>query len=137
MVDVAPATTLASIRTNWVPYILGAAEAVMNGQIIEEAVPGHVHGNDISAGFEQDWVQILELNRQAVADGTEDKMNQLIENFKKEKVDVFRGKYTGVNPEDPSDTIDLTLGFKETEHSSSPSFRYILNECVIEERTNN
>ena len=50
---------------------------------------------------------------------------------------MFKGNYTGVNPDDPSDTIDLNLGYKETRDSSSPSFRYILQECVIEESENN
>ena len=137
MVDVAPATTLVSIRTNWVPYILGATEAVLRNQVIEETVPGHVHGNDISAGFDQDWVELLELNKHAAVEGTEERINQLIEAFQKEKIEVFKGNYTGVNPDDPSDTIDLNLGYKETRDSSSPSFRYILQECVIEESENN
>ena len=137
MVDVAPATTLVSIRTNWIPYILSATEAIMNGQIIEETVAGHLHGNDISAGFEQDWVELLELNRHLTVEGTEEKVNQLIQAFKKEKVEVFKGNYVGVNPDDPSDTIDLSQGFKENRDSSSPGFRYILRECVIEESGSN
>ena len=133
MVDVAPATTLVSIRTNWVPYILSATEAVMNNEVIEEVVPGHIHGNDISAGFEQDWVELLELNEYLAAEGTQKEVKRLIDAFKKGKIDVFKGRYTGVNPVDPIDTIDLTLGYTEMKDSSSPSFRYILRECVIEE----
>ncbi len=136
MVDVAPGTTLASIRTNWVPYIVGATEAVMKNMVIEEYVPGHLHGNDISAGFEQGWVELLELNKQVAVEGTEEKINQLIDAFKKEKVNVFKGNYIGVSPDNPSDTIDLSLGYKEMSESSSPSFRYILQECVIEETGN-
>ena len=90
MVDVAPATTLVSIRTNWVPYILGATEAVLRNQVIEETVPGHVHGNDISAGFDQDWVELLELNKHAAVEGTEERINQLIEAFRKERLKCSR-----------------------------------------------
>ena len=133
MMDVAPSTALVSLRTNWTPYILSATEAVLNGHTIESSVPGHVHGRDISAGFDHDWVQILELNKQLAAPGTEDRLNRVIDSLKKGKTEVFRGNYVGVNPDDPSDTIDLNLGYKENENSSSPSFRYILRDCVIEE----
>ena len=75
--DVAPSTALVSLRTNWTPYILSATEAVLNGHTIESSVPGHVHGRDISAGFDHDWVQILELNKQLAAPGTEDRLNLL------------------------------------------------------------
>ena len=133
MMDVAPSTALVSLRTNWTPYILSATEAVLNGHTIESTVTGHVHGRDISAGFDHDWVQILELNKQLAAPGTEDRLNRVIDSLKKGKTEVFRGNYVGVNPDDPSDTIDLNLGYKENENSSSPSFRYILRDCVIEE----
>ena len=133
MMDVAPSTALVSLRTNWTPYILGVTEAVLNGRSIENTVPGHAHGHDISAGFDQNWVQILELNKQLAAPGTEEKLNRVIDSLKKGKIDVFRGDYTGVNPDDPTDTIDLNQGYRENEKSSSPSFRYILQDCVIEE----
>jgi len=133
MMDVAPSTALVSLRTNWTPYILGAAEAVMKDKVIEQTVQGHVHGNDISAGFDEDWVQMLELNTHLAAPGTEEKMNQAIEDFRRGKIDVFRGDYIGVDPDDPSDTIDLNQGFQENEHSSVPSFRYVLKDFILEE----
>ena len=133
MMDVAPSTALISLRTNWTPYILSATEAVLNGKPIENAVPGHVHGRDISAGFDQNWVQLLELNNQLAAPGTEEHLNRVTDSLKKGKTEVFRGNYTGVNPEDPTDTIDLKTGYRENEFSSAPSFRYILQECVTEE----
>lgn len=133
MMDVAPSTALISLRTNWTPYILSATEAVLNGKTIESSVPGHVHGRDISAGFDQNWVQLLELNNQLAAPGTEERLNRVVDSLKKGKTEVFRGNYTGVNPEDPTDTIDLKAGYRENEFSSAPSFRYILQECVTEE----
>ncbi len=133
MMDVAPSTALVSLRTNWTPYILSAAEAVMKDKVIEQTVQGHVHGNDISAGFDEDWVQMLELNTHLAAPGTEEKMNQVIEDFRRGKIDVFRGDYIGVDPDDPSDTIDLNQGFQENEHSSVPSFRYVLKDYILEE----
>ena len=105
----------------------------MKDKVIEQTVQGHVHGNDISAGFDEDWVQMLELNTHLAAPGTEEKMNQVIEDFRRGKIDVFRGDYIGVNPDDPSDTIDLNQGFQENEHSSVPSFRYVLKDYILEE----
>ena len=133
MMDVAPSTALVSLRTNWTPYILSATEAILDGHTIENTVPGHAHGRDISAGFDYNWVQILELNKQLAAPGTEERLNRVIDSLRKGKTEVFHGDYTGVNPDDPSDTIDLNQGYRENENSSSPSFRYILQDCVIEE----
>ena len=133
MMDVAPSSALVSIRTNWVPYVLQATEAVMRNEDIEKVVSGNLHGNDISAGFEEDWVQMLELNKHAAAEGTEDRMNRTIASIIKGKASIFSGKYTGVNPDDPSDTIDLSKGFTEHRDSSSPSFRYILKDVITED----
>ena len=133
MIDVAPTTSLVSTRVNWVPYITGAVGAVLNGDAIERSVSGDVHGNDICAGFERDWVQILDLNKYIAAYGTEERMNRAIEAFRRGGIDVFRGDYTGVDPDDPADTCDLRQGFTENADSSSPSFHYILDDVIIVE----
>lgn len=132
MMDVAPSCALVSIRTNWIPYIQQAVDAVWQKQDIEKVVKGNLHGNDISAGFEEDWVQMLELNKHAAAAGTEERMNRTIASFQKGKVAVFQGKYTGVNPNNPADRVDLSKGWEENKKSSSPSFCYILDDVVIE-----
>ena len=67
----------------------------------------------------------------AAAEGTEERMNRAIASLQKGK-SIFSGKYTGVNPTDPNDTIDLSKGFEECRTSSSPSFRYILQDFVVE-----
>jgi basic membrane protein A len=131
MMDVAPSSALVSIRTNWAPYVIQAVQAVMNGREIEEAVEGNVHGNDMSAGFDAGWVELLEMNRFVAADGTEDKVGKTIEAMKKGRIKVFSGNYTGVNPMNPADTIDLNNGYTECQYSSRPSFNYILKDCII------
>ncbi len=133
MMDVAPSCALVSLRTNWVPYVLQATEAVLQKTDIERVVKGNLHGNDISAGFEEDWVQMLELNKRAAAEGTEDRMNRAIAEIRSGKVSVFSGEYTGVSPDDPADTVDLARGYTEHKGSSSPSFRYILKDVIIED----
>ena len=134
MIDFAPTTSLISCRINWIPYMLGAVDAVLYGYNIESHVDAHIHGNDASAGFDKDWVQMVELNTSICAKGTQEMMESVIEDFKKGKIEVFKGEYTGTNPYDPSDTIDLRDGFTENETTSAPMFCYVLDDVItIEE----
>ena len=133
MIDVAPAAYLIGCRVNWTPYILGAVEAVMTHQDIEKAVPGSVHGRDMSAGFEEGWVEMLEINQHLAVYGTQDRMNKAIDQFRKGKKDiVYKGDYAGVNPDDSSDTISLKESYIENESSSYPTFGYIIDGVIIE-----
>lgn len=130
MIDVAPTTTLVSSRIDWSQYIFEAVGAVLAEDKIEDHVSGNIHGNDVGAGFEQDWVQVLEINNLIAADGTEDAVNEAIDKFKKNQLKVFAGDYVGVNPEDPNDTIDLNNGYDENKELSAPSFHYILKDVI-------
>ena len=130
MMDVAPTTSLVSTRINWTPYILGAAEAVRRGVPIESYVKGHVHGHDIGAGFDLDWVRMVELNTYEAAPGTKEAMEDAENALKRGELQIFRGDYTGVDPFDPTDTIDLKQGYKENEFCSAPAFHYVLDDYV-------
>ena len=133
MMDVAPSSSLVSIRTNWVPYVLQATQAVMDDQVIESVVEAHDHDRDMSAGFESGWVEMLELNKFIAAEGTQAKINNAIEGLKKGRIKVFSGNYFGVNPVNPVDTIDLNNGYIECQYSSNPSFSYILQDYITVE----
>ena len=133
MMDIAPSCALASIRTNWAPYVIQAVQAVMSGTSIENTVEAHEHGRDLSAGFESGWVELMELNKFIAAEGTQEKIDNAIEGIKKGKIRVFSGNYTGVNPLNASDTIDLNEGFTENQYSSNPSFGYILKDYITVE----
>ena len=87
----------------------------------------------MSAGFEDGWVELLDLNEFAAAEGTKAATSKAIEEMKKGKLTVFSGPYIGVNPRNPGDTIDLREGYNENELSSSPSFSYILRDCIFVE----
>ena len=130
MTDIAPTSSLISCRINWEPYIVGACEAMLQGRRIEQAVSGNVHGNDIGAGFEQGWVEMLNLNELIAAEGTKEKTDELIEAFKDGTAEVFKGDYTGTDPSDPTRTIDLSSGYIENENSSAPTFSYVLNDVI-------
>ncbi len=130
MLDVAPTTALVSTRVNWTPYLIAAVEAVQKHDRIEQHVKAHIHGNDAGAGFDRDWVQIVEINDHAVADGTQEAVAEAIERFDRGELRVFEGPYTGTDPTDPTDTVDLSRGYPENETSSAPTFHYVLDDIV-------
>ena len=133
MIDVAPNTSLISTRVNWVPYVVAATHAVLEGREIEKSMPGSVHGNDVCAGLDQGWVDVMELNRQIAAYGTEERVNRTIEALKKGTIEVFKGDYFGVSLSDPKDVIDLSYGYKENETTSWPTFDYLLKDIITVE----
>lgn len=130
MMDIAPTAALVSVRINWAPYITGAARAVLTRKEIEKTVPGNVHGRDMSGGFSKGWVDVAEINSSTVAPGTEEAINQAIDQLSRGKLDIFKGNYTGTDPENPGDTIDLKEGYRENKDSSCASFHYILDKYV-------
>ena len=130
MIEIAPTSSLISCRINWEPYMVAACEAVLQDRKIEDHVKGHIHGNDIGAGFKHGWIEMLNLNEFIAADGSKELIEQLIEDFRNEKPEVFKGPYTGTDPNDPSRSIDLTDGYNENENSSAPTFCYVLNDVI-------
>lgn len=133
MANVAPTTYLTGCKINWEPYVTGAVESVLKDKKIEENVKGNVVGNDMGAGFEEGWVEMLELNELVAAKGTKAKMQEVINGFKKGKIQVFQGDYIGVDPEDPKDTCNLKKGYIENENSSAPTFHYVLKDVITVE----
>ncbi len=131
MLDRALSCALVSIRTNWIPYVTEAVQAMMNGRKIENAVRGNVHGRDMSAGFEYGWVEMLDLNEFIAAKGTRKALDQAIDSLKKGRLKIFSGNYIGVNPRNAADKIDLKEGYIENQYSSSPSFSYHLKDYII------
>ena len=133
MTDIAPGTSLISVNVNWSPYVVGAVKAVMAREGIEKSVPGSANGNDLSGGFDQGWVQVLDLNRQIAAYGTEEKLGKVVDGLKNGSIEVFKGDYVGVDIDDPTQTIDLSQGFKENDGHSWPSFHYLLKDVITVE----
>ncbi|MBP5331311.1 MAG: BMP family ABC transporter substrate-binding protein [Lachnospiraceae bacterium] len=133
MSEVAPGSSLVTARICWEPYVLAAVEAIINDRNIEKTLSGHgrIHGNDISAGFEEDWVEMDDLNLQVAAPGTKEAMDNAINRFKRGNTDfVFKGDYKGVDPSDPSQTCDLKDGYTENKNTSYPLFHYILTDII-------
>ena len=131
MSEVAPGTSLITARIDWEPYVLSAVEAVMENRPIESVVAGKIHGTDVSAGFEKGWVEMIDQNQHTLAPGSIEAMDSAIERFTRGEVDfVFKGDYTGTDPDDPSRTCDLRNGYIENENTSYPLFDYILDDVV-------
>jgi len=133
MVDIAPSTSLVGTRVNWAPYVVSAVEALLEGREIEKHVPGAVFGNDMCAGFDQGWVELTELNRQLAPYGAEEKLDKAIDALRKGTLEVFRGNYVGVDPDNPDDTVDLSRGYRENADSSWPTFHYVLKDVITVE----
>lgn len=133
MRDIAPTTYLIGSKINWCPYMTKAVEAVLLDKDIESHVKGNVNGNDIGSGFDNDWVQMLEINDFVAPVGTQKTVDKLIDDFKNKRIQVFKGDYIGVDPFDPTDTIDLNDGYIESEFSSAPSFHYVLKDVITVE----
>ena len=131
MLDVAPTTSLCSTRINWAPYMVAAVGAVLDGVSIESRVDGNVHGQDVGAGFEKNWVQMLELNTIICADMTEETVDAVVDALINKQLEVFKGDYTGTDPFDENDTIDLREGYIENENSSAPTFHWVLDDVII------
>ena len=114
--------------------MIAATTAVLKDKDIESYVKGNVNGNDIGCGFAQGWVQMLELNELLAADGTQEQLDTLKQQFVDGDCEVFKGSYIGVNPDDPSDTIDLSTGYRENADSSAPTFHYVLQDIITIEQ---
>ena len=130
LLDIAPATALFSIRINWSPYVLNAVSAVRDHRKIESLVIGKVNGNDVSAGFKENALEILDLNANIAPKNTRKFIEDAIQTIKKDPAAAYRGAYIGINPDDPSDTIDLKDGYLENVESSAPSFNYLLKDVI-------
>ncbi len=131
MSEVAPSTSIVTSRICWEPYVLSAVDAVMLKKNIESTLSAHIHGSDASAGFESGWVEMEDLNLQTAASGTKETMDKAIDKFKHGQVDfVYKGNLTGINPDDPGDTIDLRNGYIENENTSYPLFHYLLKDII-------
>ena len=111
--------------------MLAAVDAVMANKSIETVVTGRIHGTDVSAGFDKGWMEMVDLNLPVAAPGTQEAMDRAIELFKRGNDDfVFKGNYTGTDPDNAADTIDLNAGYKENENTSYPTFHYILTDII-------
>lgn len=133
MVSVAPTVALIGTRVDWSLYMAAAAEAVWQGEPIESHVKGKVFVNDASGGLAEGWVRMFDLNSVAASPGMEELIADTVTGLKQGRIQIFQGDYTGVDPENPSDTCDLNKAYVEHAQRSAPSFHYVLRDVITVE----
>ena len=72
----------------------------------------------------------IDINYAIVPDETGQVVDDTIDGLVNGKINVFSGSFTGVNPYDENDRIDLSTPFIENEKSSSPAFCYVLDDVI-------
>lgn len=130
MTEIAPTRSLVSCCVDYSMYFEQAIKAVLDEKKIETVVDADTTLQDTYAGIDKGWVQILDINEAIVADRTETVMKQLEADFNAGKIHVFQGDYTGTDPFDETDKIDLSSEYIENEKSSSPTFHYVLDDVI-------
>lgn len=132
MKNVAPTTSLTGCRINWASYEVAAIGALLDNKEIESALSRKVtlNGLDAGAGFSDNWVEMLEFNEAIAPEGAQKAIDNCIKGFENGSIHVFSGDYTGTDPFDPEDTIDLRQEYRENETSSSPQFHYVLDDVI-------
>lgn len=86
MTDVAPTASLISARTDWSPYLIAAAEAILSDGRIENFAGASVHGNDAGGGFAEGWVSLFQLNEAAVPSDCDALLCETVQALKEGKV---------------------------------------------------
>jgi basic membrane protein A len=94
MESVAPTSSLISSGIDWEPYMAAAVQAVYDGEPIEKEVDADIDGNDAKAGFDKGWVRMFDLNSSIAAPGTQEAIDETVEQFKKDDIEVFQGDDT-------------------------------------------
>lgn len=130
MTDIAPTRSLVSCSVDFSYYFEQSINAVLKGKKIESCIDGKVSGQDAMAGIEKGWVRILDLNHAILPMNIEEVISDTVHKIEKENFQIFAGPFTGVNPYDENDRIDLRTSFVENETTSSPQFSYILDDVV-------
>ena len=110
---VAPNTSLISSRIDWAPYMQYAIEKTMAGEAFEA---------DWSQGFNEGSVALTELNEAVAAEGTQEKLDEVIAALKAGELHVFDTSTFTVNGEVPENEHIYDGYFHESETASAPYF---------------
>ena len=125
MIATAPKTALTSASINWGPYYTYAVKAVMNGEKIDK---------DWCKGYSEGADCITELNKDTIAEGTEEKVAEVEAGIKDGSIHVFDTSKFTVNASSLEDLIKSDEDYKkyadyvsngyyhESEKLSAPSF---------------
>ena len=126
MIATAPKTALTSASIDWGPYVTYAVQSVIDGKAIE---------TDWCQGYKEGANSITELNKDAVAPGTEEKVKEVEDAIKAGTLHVFDtspftvgGKKLDTYKKHGSDVEYIEDGyFHESEHGSAPAFDILID----------
>ena len=110
MIDAGEDVVLTSSSNNWTIYYTELFRAAATGEEIPQ---------DWAEGYSEDAVEITELNANTVADGTEEYVEEIIEQIKNGELYVF-------------DTSTFTVD-GETITSYTESYGFEGNECIVQD----
>ena len=130
MTDIAPTRSLVSCSVDYSYYFEQSINALLHGKKIEDCIDGKVYGQDAMAGIEKGWVRILDMNHAILPENIDAVVDDTMMKMENGEIQVFSGPFTGTNPYDENDRIDLTKPFIENETSSSPAFSYVLDDVI-------
>ena len=130
MTSIAPTRSLVSCAVDYSYYFEQSIGALLHGKRIEDCIDGRTYGQDATAGLEKGWVRILDINEAIVPEDTDAKVAETVDQLKKGTLSVFSGPFTGTSVFDPTDHIDLRTPYIENEHSSAPTFHYVLDDVI-------
>ena len=103
--NVAPNTALISSKINWTPYMQMAIESVMKG----EGFP-----TDISLGMAEGAVELTELNPNVAAEGTAEKVQEVLDKLASGELQVFDTSTFTVNGMTPEEYVQTEDYLQDT-----------------------
>ena len=133
--DAGPNTYIISSKINWAPYFKLASEAVQKGEAFDE-------NNNWTGTLDTDSVQLTELNTDVAAEGTQEKLDEVMAGLKDGSIHVFdtstftvEGKKLDSYKADveadeayEADTEVISDGyFHESEYRSAPYFNLAID----------
>ncbi len=124
MISVAPTCALTSPTNNWGAFYTIAVDNFMNGKELPV---------DWAGGYAEDAVRITELNSDAIAEGTEDKVKEVEDALKAGTLHVFDVSTFTVDGKPIEDDLVSDGYYHESEKVSAPSFSYIIDGITTQE----
>ena len=103
--SVAPKTSLISSKINWTPYMQMAIESIMKG----ESFP-----TDISLGMAEGAVELTELNANVAAEGTAEKVQEVLAKLASGELQVFDTSTFTVNGMTPEEYVQTEDYLQDT-----------------------
>ncbi|WP_100065159.1 BMP family ABC transporter substrate-binding protein [Miniphocaeibacter massiliensis] len=119
MIEAAPKASLTSAVWDWSKYLEYATNAVLNGEKIEK---------DWSKGLKDKVVDISDLNKKIVAEGTEEKIAEARAKIESGDWDVFTGP---LKDNKGKEVVKEGETFKEPQ--SAPTFEHVLEGITVVE----